>query len=205
MDKVVILWLDEGPFLSFPQTWRCTMYTLKEAQDRVTERWPELWNKARAHFHEYSPDAREEAADNAMYLTWHNLASMIEQDRCDDAMITTTFNYSLRATRSGRVMKAVHGSKFREIFSHHTCIHAGLAINAFISAKDDVPDIVSFRIDTPAWLDSLPETQRQRAIDMSDGSDTKELAQRWGVSPGAVSQTRQTLAKSYAKFMHASE
>jgi hypothetical protein len=32
-------------------------------------------------------------------------------------------------------------------------------LDAFISERNAIPDIVSFRLDTPAWLDSLTENQ----------------------------------------------
>jgi hypothetical protein len=181
------------------------MMTMTEARDRWTERYPELRSKALAYFQDKTPEAKQEAIANAFSLAWTNLVPLIERGQCDDTMITSTFYFALRATRSGRITRAVKHDHSRELWNHHRCIHAGLDISGYIADRDMVPDIVSFRVDTRAWLDSLPENQRKRAIEMGDGSDTKELAQRWHVSPSAVSQYRRQLTSSYSKFMHASE
>ena len=148
---------------------------------------------------------RDEAIANTLFLAWKSLAPIIERGECDDTMMTSTVYYSMRATRSGRVMRATRNDKSRELWNHARCIHVGLNVNAFIADRDAIPDIVSFRVDTPAWLDSLPDNQRQRAVDLSDGSSTSELASQWHVTPSAVSQTRKQLAESYAQFMHSNE
>ncbi len=129
--------------------------TLTEAQDTISRRWVELTSKAKAHFANLGREAKDEAVENVMFLTWHNVHALIEQGRCDDSMITTTFLFAIRQTRAGRVMKTVKDSKFRELFGHAHCIHAGLAIDAYVSQRDTIPDIVSFRVDVPAWIDSL--------------------------------------------------
>jgi DNA-binding CsgD family transcriptional regulator len=95
------------------------------------------------------------------------------------------------------MMRRVKGSKSRELWDHarntgHSIVF-GVDLDAFISERDTIPNIVSFRLDTPAWLDSLPEQQRQRAMELAEGTSTKELADRWGISAAAVSNCRRRL------------
>jgi hypothetical protein len=56
-------------------------------------------------------------------------------------------------------------------------------------------------VDTPAWLDSLSEIDRKRALDLASGAKTGDLAKLWKVSAPRVSMVRKELAKSYAEFM----
>jgi len=75
----------------------------------------------------------------------------------------------------------------------------------FLAAVDNrrttVLDIVAFKVDTRAWLESLTEEQRQRAIDLAEGHSTQECARRWNVSEPAVSLYRRQLNRSYERFM----
>ena len=71
-----------------------------------------------------------------------------------------------------------------------------------MTRRTSVLDVVAFRIDTQAWLESLTEDQRKRAIDLAEGRSTKECAQRWNVSQAAVSLYRRQLNRSYKRFMN---
>jgi hypothetical protein len=98
-------------------------------------------------------------------------------------------------------MRVVKHSKFRELWSHMWRDMRGLDLDSFVHERDSVPSIVSFRIDTPAWLDSLTPAQRERALVLGQGTDTKEVARMFNVSAPAVSQWRKTLEASYRQFM----
>ena len=104
------------------------------------------------------------------------------------------------------MMRAVKASKSRELWDHACktgeAIVTGIDLDAYVSKRSTVLDIVSFRIDTQAWLESLTENQRQRAMDLAEGYGTKELAMRWNVSAPAVSLYRRQLNESYERFMN---
>ena len=77
----------------------------------------------------------------------------------------------------------------------------GLDLDAYVSRRTTVLDIVAFKVDTRDWLDSLTEEQRQRAIDLAEGHSTRECARRWNVSQPAVSLYRRQLNRSYERFV----
>ena len=52
-----------------------TMLTMTEARERFEARFPEFQNKAKAYFHEYKPEAKDEAVANSLFLTWHHFVS----------------------------------------------------------------------------------------------------------------------------------
>jgi hypothetical protein len=179
---------------------------MESARARFEERFPELQSKAKDYFDDSWPEAKDEAVANSLFLTWHHFVSLVKRGKADDALLTSAFYYSCRQTRSGRMMKTVKASKFRDLFDHERrhghAIVCGINLDAFVSPRDTIPDVVSFRIDTPAWLDSLTEHQRQRAMELAEGTSTKELAQRWRVSAAAVSLYRRQLNESYERFMN---
>jgi hypothetical protein len=181
------------------------MLTMTEARARFEDRFPEFQSKARAYFADYKPEARDEAVANSLFLTWHHFVALVRGGKADDGLLTSTFYFSCRQTRSGRMMKAVKASKFRDLWGHaHRSGHAivsGIDLDAYISERSAIPDAVAFRIDTPAWLESLTDEQRRRAKDLSEGYSTQECAERWGVGSPAVSLYRRALLKSYENFI----
>jgi hypothetical protein len=181
------------------------MFTMTEARARFEERFTELQRKAKAYFVDYKPEAKDEAVANSLFLTWHHFAALVDAGKADDPLLTSTFYFSCRQTRSGRMMRAVKGNKSRELWEqarkNGEVILSGVDLDAYVSKRSTVLDIVAFRMDTRAWLDSLTEHQRQRAMDLAEGHGTKELAQRWNVSASAVSLYRCQLNESYERFM----
>jgi hypothetical protein len=182
------------------------MFTIKQARDRFESRFPEFQKKARAYFSDRMPEAKDEAIANSLFLTWHNFAALVNAGKADDHLLTSTFYFACRATRSGRMMRAEKGNKSRELWAHAQhggqVIINGIDLDAFIGDRNSVLDVVAFRIDTLAWIDSLSENQRRRAMELADGTSTSELAQRWNVTPAAVSLYRRQLNVSYERFMN---
>ncbi len=160
----------------------------------------EFEGRALKYFADFTPEAKDEAIANTLFLTWHNFVPLVAKGKADDHLLTITFYFACRQTRAGRVMRTVKASKFRDVWNHALVV-TGAHLENFVSERNTVPDIVAFRIDTQAWLDSLTEHQRQRALELSDGSTTRELAERWHVSPPAVSLYRRQLHESYERFM----
>jgi FixJ family two-component response regulator len=64
-----------------------------------------------------------------------------------------------------------------------------------------VPDIVSFRCDFPAWLETLRHRDRRIAETLALGHRTQDVARRFQVSEGRVSQLRRELAVSWKAFV----
>ena len=61
-------------------------------------------------------------------------------------------------------------------------------------------DEAAFRVDFAAWLGQLPGRRRHVAELLAEGRATSEVARRLGVTPGAISQARAALARSWADF-----
>ena len=64
-----------------------------------------------------------------------------------------------------------------------------------------VPDIVAFRCDFADWLKSLRRRDRRIAESLALGNRTTDVARRFKVCAGRVSQLRRELAKSWKEFV----
>jgi DNA-directed RNA polymerase sigma subunit (sigma70/sigma32) len=63
-----------------------------------------------------------------------------------------------------------------------------------------VPDIVSFRVDFADWLANLTRRDRRIAESLAIGNRTSDVAKRFDVSAGRISQLRRELAASWREF-----
>ena len=66
------------------------------------------------------------------------------------------------------------------------------------------PDAAAFRIDFPRFLGTLSERDRDLAMYLSLGHSAKKAAERFGLSPGRITQIRQRLCKEW-HGMHGEE
>jgi len=68
------------------------------------------------------------------------------------------------------------------------------------SRQTPVPDQVSFRIDFAAWLKTLSCREQRIALLLCEGYTTGEVAQRFQLSAGRISQLRRELCDSWEEF-----
>lgn len=68
-----------------------------------------------------------------------------------------------------------------------------------------VPDQVAFRCDFPAWLKNLSVRNRRIAQALAVGHSTGEVAKRFGVSAGRISQMRREMHRSWQEFQDETE
>jgi hypothetical protein len=175
--------------------------TIEEGKALFEARHTELWHRAHAYFRDMTPEARDEAVANALFLTWQDFVSLIERALANDTLLSTTFAFACRRTRSGRTGGKTAYSGGKELFNHAR--RHSLDMDAFVADRTSVFDAVAFKVDTESWLESLPESHRTYAVEMAEGMDTKDIAARHHVTPPAVSMRRKDLKASYEKFMGA--
>ena len=63
------------------------MFTMSEARTRFEERFQELQNKARSYFGDYTPEKKDEAIANSLFLTWHHFTGLVRKGRADDKLL----------------------------------------------------------------------------------------------------------------------
>jgi hypothetical protein len=61
-------------------------------------------------------------------------------------------------------------------------------------------DQVVFRVDFPAWLQTLTGRERRPIRALARGERTKDLSQAFAVSPGRISQLRREFRDGWRRF-----
>jgi hypothetical protein len=182
------------------------MQTFETCKDTFTCLLPELTRMAKAAFRDLRPEARAEAVQNALALTWKSYYSLIEQGRADEpGIIKSVLWYSIKQTRTGRTLPGTgeaekprdvyrNARKGRVRFEHVDLRH-------FVGDDTPVPDAVSFRLDVPAFFATLSDRQQRMAEDLMMGERTSTVAANYGVTPGAVSQFRLRFKELFEAYM----
>jgi hypothetical protein len=74
-------------------------------------------------------------------------------------------------------------------------------IDAMVEDKRaPVADLVAAKVDVGAWFATLTKRMKEIAKDLAFGYSTSEVARKYGVTAGRISQLRRTLEESWAEF-----
>ena len=90
-----------------------------------------------------------------------------------------------------RIYGSVYGQRLQD--EHEECLRENV--------RTPVPDQVNFRMSFPDFLSRQTPRDRRLAVYLSLGHSGKSAAQRFGLSPGRVTQIRQRLCKEW-QAMH---
>jgi DNA-directed RNA polymerase specialized sigma24 family protein len=160
---------------------------------------------ASAKFRHLDLEAREEAVQNSLALAWQAYRRLVLQGRGDEpGLLKSCLYYSIRQTKAGRTLARSGAAGVKDI---HVRARLGRAkiermdIRHLVSDTTPVPDQVSFRIDIPRFLGTLPDRQRRLALALAMGLTTKEAAAKYGVTPSAISQFRQRFRDLLEQFL----
>jgi hypothetical protein len=169
-------------------------------------RLSEMENLAAGHFRHLDPDAREEAIQNAIVLAFRYWRRLVASGRDADGLLKTVLWWACHHSRRGRQGGGRARIKPKCVLDYSrrgmggVTVEPGLNLNFLIGRSASVPDTVAFRVDTPAFLSTLPERDRQIAHDLAIGEGTKEVAKKYRVSAPAISQFRTRFRKKYDAF-----
>jgi hypothetical protein len=167
---------------------------------------PDLSRLAESHFRYLGPEAKEEAVQNSIALAWKSFASLVEQGRGEEpGIIKSALRFSIKRTKAGRTMPNNDDARkptdvYRNVQRGQVRFEHG-DLNHFVDDQTPVPDQVSFRLDVPAFLDSLGERKRRMAEALMEGERTDEVARQFDVTPAAVSQFRNRFRELFENFM----
>lgn len=71
----------------------------------------------------------------------------------------------------------------------------------FARDSDNPAELAALRIDFPDWFDNvLKDRQREICAALMQGDSTSEVAERFGVTLSAISQTRRWLVENWLAF-----
>ena len=176
-------------------------------QSRFVAMLPEIQQKLRLAFCRLDPEAREDAIAEGVVHTLLAYLRLHEQGRAEVATPSSLAWYSSRQVKRGRPAAGRMNSK--EPLSRYAQISNDIEVerlpNNWIDAmvedkRAPVVDQVAAKMDVGAWFATLPKRMKEIAKDLAFGCSTSEVAEKYGVTPGRISQMRRALEESWAAF-----
>ena len=182
-------------------------------QDRFAALLPVVLKYVAPAFHKLRPEAKAEAVQEAVANACVAYARLVERGKESLAFATVLARYAVAQVRAGRQVGgrlnirdvssdyAQYRKQFRLERLDRYDPEEGCWQEAVVEDyRTPVADQVSFRIDFPAWLNSLSRRDRKIAQNLADGQSTSEVARRFGLSLGRVSQLRREFERSWLAF-----
>jgi hypothetical protein len=176
-------------------------------QNSFLEILPEIKRRLRMAFCRLSEEAREEAMEEAIVSCLLAYARLYEQGRTASVTPSTLAWYAALQVKSGRpTVGSMNGS---DPLSRYAQLENGIQIERLDSKWIDVmvedkraavPDQVAAKLDVGAWFATLSRRMKQIAKDLAFGFSTSEVARKYGVTAGRISQLRRALENSWAEF-----
>jgi DNA-binding NarL/FixJ family response regulator len=168
-------------------------------------------------FRNLKGEAKEEAMQEAIVNCTVCYAQLHEKGHVDKASATSLARYAIRQVKSGRTI----GSKLnvREPLSRYAQVRKQFRVSRldhFDRAREcwlpplvedpriSVLEQVALRIDVPHWLSAFSRRAQNIARDLAYGFTTSEIAQKYRLSPGRISQMRREFYQSWLRFPNSS-
>lgn len=174
---------------------------------------PAIVRYARMAFREAAPEAREDLIQEAIANCFVAYARLVERDKEDLAYPTVLAMFAIKQIKDGR--RVGKKTNVRDVYDQHAQIKGGFQLKHLGAPRDHsggwkeqlvendrtpVADQVAFRLDFPAWLSGLSARDRRIVNALAMGERPSDVARRFGVSPGRISQLRSQLRQSWEEF-----
>ena len=176
-------------------------------QADFTRMLPEIERRLRRAFRHLNTDAREEAISDGVMHCLLAYVRLHEQEREQVASPSTLVFYASRRVKCGRA--AVGSTNSKDVLSRYAQISREIQIETspgqwLAAIVDDkrapVPEQVAAKIDVGAWFATLSYHVKAIATDLALGFTTSELATKYCVTSGRISQLRRKLERSWQAF-----
>jgi hypothetical protein len=182
-------------------------------QERFVALLPVILRYVAPAFRALSPDAKAEAVQECVANACVAYARLVERGKESLAFATVLARYAVAQVRTGRrvggqlnVRDVTSGyAQCRKQFSvgrldRYDPVEGCWREAVVEDYRTPVADQASFRVDFPAWLQTLPPRERKIARALAEGGRTIDVARRFGVSLARISQLRRELERSWLAF-----
>jgi hypothetical protein len=158
--------------------------------------------------------SREDAIQEMIGLSWQWHLRLAEKGRDATLFPTALASYAARAVRCGR--RFCGQKRANEVLSPLAQRERRFAVGKLPdfstlngspleeALRDNtvspVPEQAAFRLDFPAWLAHLPDRDHAIVEDLLLGERTLDVANKYGVSPGRISQKRTAFCQNWQSF-----
>jgi hypothetical protein len=176
---------------------------------------PVIRDYARGAFGHLRAELRQDLIQEVIANAMVAYVRLFEQGKVALAFPTVLANFAIRQVRDHR--RVGNRLNVKDVLSPYCQKHKGVVVqrldvfdeeeNAWKEAvvqdtrSAPVSEIVAFRCDFADWLKSLRRRDRRIAESLAIGNRTGDVAQRFKVSAGRVSQLRRELAESWRAFV----
>jgi hypothetical protein len=160
------------------------------------------------------PNRREDAIQDMIALAWRWHLRLAEKGKDATAFPTALASYAARAVRSGS--RIAGQERANDVLSpiaqhrHHfyvgrlpdfeTLTEHPLCEALLDNTKSPPDETVCFRLDFLAWLASLTERNRGIVEDLMIGERTRDVANKYKISPARISQKRREFCQDWQIF-----
>jgi hypothetical protein len=176
---------------------------------------PRVLTHGRCYFrHVKCPHRKEELLAEMSGLAWLWFVRLASRGKDVTGFVSALATYAARAANSGR--RVCGQERSRDVLSLLAQRRHGFLVSALpeVSTLSDNPlaealhdntqtppdEQCAFRIDFPAWRATHAERDRRLLDDLMLGERTLEVAGKYGLSPGRVSQLRRELHDDWEFF-----
>ena len=174
---------------------------------------PAIRRQLRVAFRGLDPEDRAEAVQEGICNAMIAYVRLCERGKLDQAYPTPLARYAARQIRDGR---KVGGKLNVKDVSSPYCQRLKRIVLERLDKYDkdegwmeivvedrhaSPADVVRVRLDFTAWLKILPRRDRRVALDLANGQRTTDVARKYRLSDGRISQLRKQLRLSWDTMM----
>jgi len=161
-----------------------------------------------------SAEKKEDFIQEMIGLSWAWFRRLAERGKDGRLFPTAIATFAARAVRSGR--RVCGQERSRDVLSPLARQRHNFAVNSLPvystlngnpleealtdNTQTPVDEQVAFRLDFPAWLSTWDERRRHMITDMAQGEKTQDLAEKYKVSEGRISQMRREFHTDWRRF-----
>lgn len=182
-------------------------------QERFLEMLPRIRRQARVAFRWQGPEQREEMIAEVVATAYGMFVRLIRGGKENVVYATPLATYAIRRVLAGRQVATKPNA--RDVMSPHARAVYGIVVERLdvfdeqqgewramlVEDRRATPaDTAAARIDITTWLGLLSARNRQVAMELATGETACEVARRFCVSPGRISQIRRWLEASWERF-----
>jgi hypothetical protein len=175
---------------------------------------PIVRTHAEIQFRKLPIQSREEAIQEAVASACVSYQRLDAKGSPCSATPATLATFAVKRVRSGRHVGG-HQNSAHDVMSPVTSARHGVHVVSYhqkstgidawqmvvvADRKESIPDTVAFRIDFARWLKEWNRRDRRIISALATGERTLAVAERFGLTPGRISQLRRKYAHDWRRF-----
>jgi hypothetical protein len=174
---------------------------------------PRITRYARVAFAKLPAERREDLVEEAVANAMVAYVRLFERGKTEVAFASVLARFAIAQIRDGRRVgnrlnildvSARYAQARKQIvlerLDHYDRNEAAWIEAVVEDHHTPIADQVAFRLDFPRWLRTFNQRDRRIAEQLAAGHNTGDVARRFHLSPGRVSQKRREYALSWQRF-----